>query len=952
MLNGIDVAETHSSRNALTDVRSWLWAAGVGLGYWLLGEPCQRTAAFSLAAPLVWLSPGFLFAALALGERGNRILMGLFALAASFLVEFRTTSPGGGSVFFAIGAPAAAFAPLALRIGSAVPGPWAFLGIASLLAGITALAKLAVSQVVGTPAPWAVATGWFGATLIGVLLVAPLTMAIAEAIRRRAFVRTVFWLEWLALIAVTAALAIILFFRESNASGLWWPGPYLIFPVFIWAALRLGMLGAATSLFLVGVLAAAATPANLGPIAKLAETDEMRLLLFQSFLLVAGMSAYLLAGATQDTSRALQEVALAEERYRSIYEGASDAIFLAGRDGVCIAANQAASELTGFSREELVGKRAEDLIDAADLARRPSQVELALRGIGFIHERLLRRKDGSPVSVEFSIKPLPDGRIIAICRDLSERKRQETAIRAIVSGTAVHIGEEFFQQLVRTLAEALGVKHAHVGELLETQPPTVRMLAVWSDGEARAPFTYTLRGTPCEKSIAESICHCPEGVQQAFPEDTMLGKMGAVSYLGLVIRNRLEAPMGLLAVMDDKRLEATESVESMLRIFAARAGAELERLRSEAALRESEMRQRALLEAFPDALFVMTLDGVYLDYHTQEPEGLRLPPHEFIGKSYRDVMPAELHRDFDQAFEDLRQGRRARVFEYESDVRGSPRYFEVRHSHAGEGLVLAILRDVTLRKEYDEEIQKLNENLERLVEQRTEQLAAANRELESFAYSVSHDLRAPLRGIHANASILREDLGPKLEAEDAEALDRIVARATEMSNLIDGLLKISRIMRAELQREPVDLSAMAQEAYESVVRWHPGRTFEVEIRPGMHVRGDRVLLSAALTNLFDNAAKFTVGRDPAKIRFGSTVEDFETVYFVSDNGVGFNMEHAGKLFRPFERLHTVEEFAGTGIGLATVHRVVQRHGGRIWAEGKVGEGATFYFTLGPSSSAA
>jgi light-regulated signal transduction histidine kinase (bacteriophytochrome) len=259
------------------------------------------------------------------------------------------------------------------------------------------------------------------------------------------------------------------------------------------------------------------------------------------------------------------------------------------------------------------------------------------------------------------------------------------------------------------------------------------------------------------------------------------------------------------------------------------------------------------------------------------------------------------------------------------------------------------LRDVTLRKEYDEEIQKLNENLERLVERRTEQLAAANRELETFAYSVSHDLRAPLRGIHANASILKEELGPRLSPSDEETIDRILARATEMSNLIDGLLKISRIMRTELQREDIDLTALSKEAFDRVRRWHPERIIQFTVPAGLATKGDRVLLLAALTNLFDNAIKFTVHQPEARIEMNATVEDFETVYWVSDNGVGFDMEHAGKLFRPFERLHSGDEFAGTGIGLATVQRVVQRHGGRIWAEGKVGGGATFYFTLGPAS---
>lgn len=903
---------------------------------------------------MVWLPAGFLIACLLLIPTVDWLKVAPLVVGASILVGFDPRRPWFDVLV------AAAATPMAMMLATAVlrrwigkedallvraSNPWRVLAAATLAALFAGLIHVVQDAFTGKSHFMEEGQAWFGSTLIGVLLTYPLVLGLAAMVRRGHPIRRAYSLEFLGLLAASAVLSALLFVREESIADAFWPAPYLLFPLFIWGALRLGTVGAASSLFVVGVLAAAATPGNLGPIALLADTEEMRLLLLQTFLLVSGMTSLLLASATEQSARALDDVVSAEERYRTIFESASDAIFVGSQDGKCLDANQAASTLTGFGRESLLGRRAEDLVDLEELRVRPSQQHLALEGTPFLSERTLIRADGSRVEVEFNVKPLPDGRIIAVCRDLSLRRGHERALQAVVSGTSIHVGEAFFSHLVESLARALGVKWAMAAELVEAEPGTARMLALWADGAPGETKTYRLEGTPCEKSVADSVCYCPERVQQYYPEDTALAEMGAESYLGLAIRDRYGRTIGHLAVLDDKRLEVAEPMESILRIFAARAGAEIERLRSESALRQSEARQRALIESFPDTLFVMTVEGVYVSYHCHEPERLRVPPQQFIGKSYRDVMPAELHPRFDRAFESLRAGRNPEVFEYESVDRNQVRHYEVRHSLVGEGLVLAILRDVTGRKAYDAEIKKLNERLEREVEQRTAQLAAANRELESFAYSVSHDLRAPLRGIHANASILQEDLGTRLSGEDRETLNRIISRATEMSNLIDGLLKISRIMRAELQREEVDLTALAREAFDSVARWHPNRQIKVAIAPSLHALGDRVLLLSALTNLFDNALKFTVHESETRIEFGAKEQGHEMVFFVSDNGVGFNMEHAGKLFRPFERLHTVDEFAGTGIGLATVHRVVQRHGGRIWAEGGVGKGATFYFTL-------
>ncbi|MCX5768118.1 MAG: ATP-binding protein [Gemmatimonadetes bacterium] len=242
-------------------------------------------------------------------------------------------------------------------------------------------------------------------------------------------------------------------------------------------------------------------------------------------------------------------------------------------------------------------------------------------------------------------------------------------------------------------------------------------------------------------------------------------------------------------------------------------------------------------------------------------------------------------------------------------------------------------------------LQVEKESLEQRVIARTAALEAANKEMEAFSYSVSHDLRAPLRSIDGFSRIVLEDYQAKLDDEGRDSLNRIRAAAQHMAKLIDDMLKLSRISRAELRRERVDLSAVARDVAEALTQTDPSRAVEFVITDGLVADGDPTLLRAVLDNLLGNAWKFTGRRAHARIEFGSVQQDDLTNYFVRDNGAGFNEAHAGKLFDAFQRLHSGTDFPGTGIGLATVRRIIHRHGGRVWAHGTVDDGATFSFTL-------
>jgi light-regulated signal transduction histidine kinase (bacteriophytochrome) len=271
---------------------------------------------------------------------------------------------------------------------------------------------------------------------------------------------------------------------------------------------------------------------------------------------------------------------------------------------------------------------------------------------------------------------------------------------------------------------------------------------------------------------------------------------------------------------------------------------------------------------------------------------------------------------------------------------------------SGRGAVLKTDRDITGEKRAKQEINQLNRDLEQRVRDRTAQLEVLNKELEAFAYSVSHDLRAPLRGIHGWSQALMEDYGADLDLNARQYLERVRAEAKRMGSLIDDLLKLSRLTRMELRRESVDLSVLAAAIADRLREAEPGRAMDFVIQPALRTGGDGRLLEIVLSNLLGNAVKFTSPRQQALIEFGQRRyqrgDEVEFCYFVRDNGVGFDMAYADHLFGAFQRLHKPSEFPGSGIGLAIAQRVLLRHGGRIWAEGQPNKGATFFFTIGPA----
>jgi PAS domain S-box-containing protein len=371
----------------------------------------------------------------------------------------------------------------------------------------------------------------------------------------------------------------------------------------------------------------------------------------------------------------------------------------------------------------------------------------------------------------------------------------------------------------------------------------------------------------------------------------------------------------------------------------------------DAALRHNEERFRQLANAVPAIVWTSDSSGSVFYFNEQWYEYTGRSPSDSLGFKWTQAIHPD---DRDECLRVWHQAiQSGKIYEAEVRVRradGEYRWFLSRAHPARDGAGnianwFATSTDIEEKKRAEENINTLNLSLEQRVQERTAELETSNRELEAFSYSVAHDLRAPLRSIDGFNQALLEDHGKELGADAQELLQRARQASQRMSQLIDDLLNLSRVARAEMRRQKVNLSEIAAGIAAELQKAEPERTVNLTIEPGILATGDDRLLRLVLENLVGNAFKFTRKKPVANIEFGRRILDGRRVLFIRDNGAGFNMQYAGKLFGPFQRLHAATEYPGTGIGLATVHRILARHGGRIWPESVPNEGTTFYFTL-------
>lgn len=614
-----------------------------------------------------------------------------------------------------------------------------------------------------------------------------------------------------------------------------------------------------------------------------------------------------------------------EQRFRAMFDHAGVGITLRpaqDRNQCWLEVNDKFCEMTGYSREEALRLSTVDITAPERTAGALQDKARLLSGEvrSYATEKRIRRKDGTWMWVALSVATLPDaeGRpqlLIATYQDVNARRLTEERLRAIIAAEP----------------ECVAIV-APDGRLLDMNPAGLRML--------QAESLEEMRRWPFLRQVAPAYRRAFVRLQRRI----LAGESGMLEFEAVGIAGK----RCWLEIHAAPLYDASGTITALLGI----ARDVTERRMAREALATERNLLRTVIDNLPDRIRVKGPDLRYILANEAWRKARVRQGYDITGLTQHDLKAFEKTALFDaEDREVMATGKTSQPREVMDGPPDDAQWFVTTkmplYDAAGQVVgVVGISRDVTDFKRRSLEVEKLNAVLEARVAERTAQLTATNEELEAFASSVSHDLRAPLRHIDGLAAALLEDYADKLDTPGRDYLGRIRAAAVRMANLIEDLLRLSRVTRAELKVADTDLSEIARSIVEDLRREHPQRMVNVRITPDLRAQADPGMLRSALANLIQNAWKFTSHRPMATIEFGVRTRDGIRSYFVRDDGAGFDMAHAGRLFDAFQRLHSEQEFPGTGIGLATVRRVMRRHGGDAWAESAVGKGATFFFTLG------
>jgi len=664
---------------------------------------------------------------------------------------------------------------------------------------------------------------------------------------------------------------------------------------------------------------------------------------------VTGMGVDISERKKADAQLRLQSAAL---------EAAANGIVITDRQGNIVWVNPAFTRLTGYPLEEVAGKPPRTLKSGKhDHSFYQNLWSTITAGNVWHGELINRRKDGTLYTEEMTITPVSatgDGisHFIAIKQDVTERKRveeklHESALRLREAVGAANVGlwdwnlrnnEVFYSPEWK---RQLGYEDHDIGNVFDEWQSRVHP----DDLEGALARAHRYLAEPRGRYDSEFRLRHKDGSYRWMMQT---GESAGLEHRFRRADGEYLWLESIGAPIKDDQGQVCGAVIASRDIT--------ERKQATEALHASRDFLNSVLENVPIRVFWKDRASRYLGCNSLFARDAGLTgPDELLGKddfqlAWREQ--ADAYRTDDQA---VMAFDKPKIGYEEPETTAAGGTIWLRSSkvplHDPEGTVIGLLGiydDITERRAADEEVRKLNAELEERVRDRTAQLAAANKELEAFAYSISHDLRAPLRGIDGFSQALLEDYSDKLDADGQNYLRRVRAASQRMAKLIDDILLLSRTTRGAMSRAPANLSELAGRVISDLQASDAARHVEIRMPPELIADGDARLLEVVLMNLLGNAWKFTSKTEHARIELGVTDCKGQPAYFVRDNGAGFDMAFADKLFTPFQRLHSDAEFPGTGIGLPTVQRIIHRHGGEVWAEGAVGKGATFYFTLAPA----
>ena len=629
-------------------------------------------------------------------------------------------------------------------------------------------------------------------------------------------------------------------------------------------------------------------------------------------------------GTIQDiTGRKQAESRLqkSEVKFRRMFDVTTDAIFILAMDGSFIDVNWAGYSRLGYTREELLAIPISQLDSPEFAARVPERLKkVRERGV-FVFESAHRRKDGSIMPVEVNCRLHEhEGKQVyfSVIRDISERKQAEQQLRE---------SEERYRRFSNLTSDYVYSCRRSGNEPFRVQ---------WIAGATEEITGYSLAELMA-RGCWLSFIHPDDQVRfsrlllalapgdKCVEEFRLIRKDGSIRWISESCSCEQGAYPGELLLFGTSR------------DITARKNAE-------AATREVEALFTMVLEHSPVYVFFMDENIRVTRLSRNYEKMLEMPLEQIIGKSLMELFPGEFARKIEA---DSRQVLRSGVPLVVDEEFGGRTFKTFKFPISLEGqppLLAGFTVDVTDLKTAQLEVLALNENLEQLVAERTAALLQSNEELAGFSYAVSHELRAPIVRMQGFSAILGELC--KGADETAFMASRIENASRELQAVVDSILMLSRLSVVELSLQPVDLSEMTARKLGLLLAEHPERSVELVVMPGVTAVVDPGLMDICLNNLLNNAFKYTGQTLAARIEFGQLDITGEKVYFVRDNGAGFDMNYSEKLYAPFQRLHQHQEFSGSGIGLATVKRIINRHGGNVWAESTVGHGATFYFTLG------